>query len=138
MVLNSAHGDAGDWGVGYSRRTQKSGSFPWSYVEPLQVTQTPHTLEPARFTVPTYCQHCGDFIWGGTGAQSFKCRGVDVRSAPTTFTNRPDCDFICHKKCKFFAESNSALECQRAGTHLISAGMLEVESRCFSMQQLTL
>ena len=66
---------AGDWGVGFSRRTQKTGSFPWSYVEPLQLTSKPHTLEPARFTVPTYCQHCSDFIWGGTGAQSFKCRG---------------------------------------------------------------
>lgn len=103
---------AGEWGVGYSRRTQKTGSFPWSYVEPisLKTVQAPHTLEPSRFTVPTFCHHCQDFIWGGTGNQSFKCR---------------DCNFICHKKCKFFAESNTSLDCPKTGTTIVSAGQLE-------------
>eukprot|EP00051_Salpingoeca_urceolata_P005789 m.77336 g.77336 ORF g.77336 m.77336 type:complete len:936 (+) comp14542_c0_seq3:275-3082(+) len=86
----------GEWGIGVLRRTQQEGSFPWSYVEPLKEATRPHRLQLVHLGRPSYCQHCGDFIWGGFGKNAYKCA---------------HCFFICHKTCKFFAENNSALEC---------------------------
>lgn len=86
----------GEWGFGTSRRTQKSGQFPWTYVELCKTPSNPHALVQTSSKKPAYCQHCNDFIWGALGKQSYRCSA---------------CDFRCHKKCKFFVENNSALEC---------------------------
>ena len=38
----------------------------------------------------------------------------------------PDCNFVCHKKCKFFVENSASLECPRTGSTVPSAGPAEV------------
>eukprot|EP00049_Salpingoeca_infusionum_P002946 m.61506 g.61506 ORF g.61506 m.61506 type:complete len:953 (+) comp11868_c2_seq1:125-2983(+) len=86
----------GAWGVGTSRRTQKEGSFPWSYVEKMK-TQQLHRFEPVQVTVPTIDWHTQEFIWGdGIAGEARQCTV---------------CGFTCHKQSEFFVANNSASEC---------------------------
>lgn len=87
----------GDWGLGVSRRTQKEGSFPWSYVEPVKA-QTLHQFELITVTLPIMCWHTKDFIWGSS-SEAYRCKV---------------CHFTCHKRSKFFVENNTAYECAPA------------------------
>eukprot|EP00056_Hartaetosiga_gracilis_P021866 m.26940 g.26940 ORF g.26940 m.26940 type:complete len:929 (-) comp9307_c2_seq4:577-3363(-) len=89
----------GEWGSGTSRRTQKHGTFPWSYVEQFKdfSQHKKHNFQAVTVTVPTIDWHTRAFIWGaGIGGEAFQCT---------------DCGFTCHKRSKFFVENNSALEC---------------------------
>lgn len=66
----------GEWGVGVSRRTQKEGLFPWSYVEKHTAQTQVHQFELIKLDQPTMCWHTKEFIWGG-GAESeaYRCKG---------------------------------------------------------------
>lgn len=66
----------GDWGEGISRRTQKQGTFPWSYVESYTSgAKDKHVLMQTRLIKPKLCEYCKDFIWG-RGKEAFKCTGI--------------------------------------------------------------
>ena len=126
----------GEWGTGVSRRNQKEGAFPWSYVQPFQQqASVGHKFEPINVTVPTVDWHTHAFIWGaGIAGEAVHCTGTSImpwhmrpfvvapRSSPpmslllflhllTPLHPPAVCGFTCHKRSKFFVENNSASEC---------------------------
>ncbi|CAD5122591.1 DgyrCDS11003 [Dimorphilus gyrociliatus] len=54
-----------------------------------------HTFERTQLNKPTWCDQCGDFIWGAY-KDCLKCH---------------NCDYVCHYKCR----SEIAIECQHNG-----------------------
>ncbi|XP_039225112.1 RAS guanyl-releasing protein 4 isoform X2 [Crotalus tigris] len=58
-----------------------------------------HDFQEVSFKKPTFCDHCGGFLWG-VSKQGYRCR---------------DCSMICHKHCKNQVE----LECQ--SRHFLSS-----------------
>eukprot|EP01100_Stratorugosa_tubuloviscum_P014048 TRINITY_DN728_c2_g1_i1.p1 TRINITY_DN728_c2_g1~~TRINITY_DN728_c2_g1_i1.p1 ORF type:complete len:912 (-),score=422.08 TRINITY_DN728_c2_g1_i1:187-2922(-) len=46
--------------------------------------EAPHNFSAHHFHKPTWCDNCGEFIWG-IGKQGFKCK---------------ECKFRCHKACR--------------------------------------
>eukprot|EP00045_Choanoeca_perplexa_P013620 m.155058 g.155058 ORF g.155058 m.155058 type:complete len:961 (+) comp16404_c0_seq1:188-3070(+) len=100
-ILDVAQVHEGEWGVGVSRRTQKEGLFPWSYVEPHTAQAQVHQFELIKIDQPTMCWHSKEFIWGG-GAESeaYRCKV---------------CGFTCRTRAKFFVENERAYDCVRTG-----------------------
>eukprot|EP00730_Choanoeca_flexa_P000412 TRINITY_DN10189_c0_g1_i2.p1 TRINITY_DN10189_c0_g1~~TRINITY_DN10189_c0_g1_i2.p1 ORF type:complete len:971 (+),score=287.30 TRINITY_DN10189_c0_g1_i2:157-3069(+) len=105
-VIDVAVIHEGEWGVGVSRRTQKEGLFPWSYVEKHTATAQVHQFELIQIVQPTICWHTKEFIWGG-GAESEAWR-CSV------------CGFTCRKRAKFFVENERSYDCVRPGRNGIT------------------
>jgi hypothetical protein len=62
------------------------------------------TLEETRFNSPTWCGHCGKFIYGIIGKQGYSCIGNMKNSICIFRVFFPHiflvCHFPCHTKCK--------------------------------------
>ncbi|OXB60675.1 hypothetical protein ASZ78_011515 [Callipepla squamata] len=72
---------------------------------PAAAPGTGHRFEPRRRGLHTWCDLCGDFVWGG-GRKSLQCRrGVGGARAlvgpPCPWCPLPpDCSFTCHYRCR--------------------------------------